>query len=676
MKKTLIIAEKPSVARDIAKALNVPYQMENDHFVISHCIGHLVQLNYDAPREAQLPILPTAFNLSVIDQTKDQFKILANLMARDDIECVVNACDAGREGELIFRLVYDKVVCNKPIERMWLQSMTPEAIRSAFHRRKPGAEYESLYDAARSRSEADWLYGINGSRAVKSAVGRVMTPTLAMVVNRYEANKQFKSSTYYEVVGNFRLIAGSYQGRLLADDEVVKFDSKEAAEAKLDSITLSNPCRIEDIVERKKTLPPVLFHLTALQQEANRRYGFSANQTLKITQALYETHKAVTYPRTDANALPSDYLETATEVMTQLAKKYQTAATVVAEQWITSNPRIFNDSKISDHFAIIPTGKLPVDLSADEELIYDLILKRFIAIFYPAAEHDHTERITYVGNERFKTTGKQLVEPGWLFVYGNQEDVDDSEASPSIVAAEDGEAATLIKLELKEGKTKPPALYTEATLLKAMETAGKEIDDEALAESLKGKGIGTPATRASIIEKLKYKGKFGAYVETNKKSLVPTERGLKLIHHLRESAPSLISPELTGEWEYKLNQVEEGSLSRREFMAQIEQAVSELVSSVPSVEPIRSESLAIGQCPVCNQSELVERKFSYMCSDDSCGFKINKAIAGHKMTKADITAILTNGKTKKIDSFISKADKPFSAMLVLDKEGKTLKFEF
>ena len=670
--KTLIIAEKPSVARDIAAALGLGKAMENDTLVISNCIGHLVQITYPLDQNQALPILPKEFDLKIIDAVKEQFNKLASLIKRNDITTIINACDAGREGELIFRLVYEKVKSNKPIERMWLQSMTPEAIKAAYTGRKPGIQYQSLYDAARSRSEADWLYGINGSRAVKNAVGRVMTPTLAMVVDRYEANANFKPETYYEIMADFRIVSGTYQGKLIRDNNDVRCSSKEQAQALIKQLQTPDPCKIEETKELKKKLPPLLFHLTGLQQEANRKFGYSAANTLAITQALYEKHKVVTYPRTDSNALPSDYLDTAQQTMQGLVSIYPTASIVLDNSWLQLDKRIFNDAMISDHFAIVPTGKIPNSLTEHEQNIYDLIVKRFIAIFYPAVEYEHTSRLTHVGQEKFKTTGNVLMQPGWLAVYGGVDDSDDGKTQ-SLAPAAPGETARLLELSIKRGKTKPPALYNEATLLKAMETAGKEIDNEELAQALKGKGIGTPATRAAIIEKLKQAGKTEPYLQLVKKSLVPTERGLKLIYYLRQTAPSIISPELTGEWEYKLGMVERGQLTRSNFMIEINQAVYDLVNTLPKQNPNSVIAKSVGQCPACKQADLVDRKFSFMCE---CGFKINKEISGHTLKDKDIEELISTGKTRKIQTFKSKAGKDFAAVLSVDTENKKIVFNW
>ncbi|WP_113062662.1 DNA topoisomerase [Oligella urethralis] len=679
MMKKLIIAEKPSVARDIAEALGVGSRLENDTLVISNCIGHLVTLSYPTDSNTTLPILPDKFSLDLIPGTKDQFKKLSSLIQRNDISTIINACDAGREGELIFRLVYDKVGVKKPIERMWLQSMTPDAIRQAYRDRKEGVIYESLYDAAKSRSEADWLVGINGSRAVKSAVGRVMTPTLAMVVNRYEENKNFKVSTFYEIVADFNVSAGQYTAKLIKDKEPLRFNTLDEATALANELSGHNPWHIEEFKEIKKKLAPTLFDLTSLQQEANRKFGYAAAKTLTITQALYENHKAVTYPRTDANVLPSDYVITAEQALEALEQRYPIARKAIENNWVQinhANKRIFNDAKISDHFAIIPTGHLPSDLDEDEQNIYDLIVKRFIAIFYPPAEYNHTKRLTSFDTYRFSTTGNVLITSGWLEVFdyeSDNEDVNDEDKEEKLVPIQDNESAKLINVQPKEGKTTPPPLYNEATLLKAMETAGKTIEDEAYADAIKSKGIGTPATRAGVIEKLKKKGKTEPYMVMSKKSLIPTERGIKLIHFLRDKTPHLISPELTGEWEFKLAQIERKEVNRSDFMKEIHTAVIEIVNAFSVAGKISTQRESIGVCPSCGENDLHDRKYSFMCD---CGFKINKEIAGYKLSKKDLSDIVSQGKTEKINAFKSKASKPFTASLVVDKQKNNLVFEF
>ncbi|CAM5186573.1 DNA topoisomerase III [Oligella ureolytica] len=477
--KTLIIAEKPSVARDIAAALGLS-GMESNEIVISHCIGHLVRLNVpEAVPSAPLPIIPNEFKLVVIDKVKEQYKKLETLMKRNDISTIVNACDAGREGELIFRLVYNKANCKKPIERMWLQSMTKQAIQTAWQSRQSGNKYDALYDAAISRSEADWLYGINGSRSVKSAIGRVMTPTLAMITNRFLDNKNFVPKTFYQIIGTFKVKNGTYEGKMQANEDVdLKLDNKADAEAIIAAFADCEVQSVDEVTTPQRKLPPMLFHLTSLQQVANKQYGLSASETLQIAQALYEKHKVITYPRTDADALPTDYVDTVKTTLSQLSKITTHAKTPITENWINGNSRVFNDAKISDHFAIVPTGTIPNELTQNEQIIYDLIVKRFIAVFYPAAEYLQTVRHTTLREGFFKSTGRILKSSGWLAVYGGTDEEEDNE--PKLPLLMENEKPVKESIRIHEGQTKPPALFTEATLLKAMEMAGKEIDDEDL----------------------------------------------------------------------------------------------------------------------------------------------------------------------------------------------------
>ncbi|WP_038369398.1 DNA topoisomerase [Brackiella oedipodis] len=674
---TLIIAEKPSVARDLAKVLS----KDHPELLFDNCIGHLVQVSYPTEPNQTLPIIPKAFELTVLERTKEQFKKLKALFNRKDIDLIINACDAGREGELIFRLVYEKAQCTKPTKRLWLQSMTPDAIKDAFNQLKDASAYDNLSDAARSRTEADWLFGINGSRAVKSAIGRVMTPTLAMVVRRYQDNKNFTSVPFWEIVGQFKTSHGLYEGKLVTSSEdrkERKFNSQHQAQAVLDQI----PRTVEtamDAIELEKKYPRPLFSLTALQQYANKKFGYSAAKTLQLTQALYEKHRAVTYPRTDATALPTDYVEKVKTTLESLSANYPSAKDIELNLVSVSNKRVFNDKKITDHFAIIPTAEPPKDLTSEEKNIYEAISLRFIAAFYPEAHYVKTTRWTQISAEYlFKSTGKTLEQPGWLQVYNGvdeEDDKEDSEKKTNSLAPLDNPQPSLEALSLSKGQSKPPALYTEATLLKAMENAGKDIENEELAEQLKGKGLGTPATRAAIIEKLKDKGKHPqAYMTLQKKALIPTERGIALIDYLQGAAPDFISPEMTGHLEYELSRVEKGEKSRADYMREIEQYVFDLIRLIQAKpRQVPQKTATLGKCPVCAQQDMVNRKFSFMCD---CGFKINKEIAHHQLTDKEVKAIIEKGKSPKITTFKSKAGKPFSAILVLDKEAKNLQFKF
>jgi DNA topoisomerase-3 len=425
MGKTLIIAEKPSVAKDIAAVLSVSRSgeyYENNEFIISNCIGHLVEINVpeSESRNAPHPIIPEVFGLKEIPDTKKQFKLIKSLMHRSDVSCVVNACDAGREGELIFRLSYELAGCNKPMQRMWLQSMTKAGIKGAWDGRKPGKDFDNLADAAKSRSEADWLVGINASRTYRTAIGRVMTPTLALVVNRFIVNRDFVPTDYYEVMATIGLQAGDFDAKwqpvgALAGKPVENIAIAEAVVAKCKGKT---PSSVSDESKPQKKAPPFLFDLTSLQREANKRFRMSAQKTLNIAQALYEKHKATSYPRTDSQRLPEDYVGKCVSVLSALSKSRPLAQKPVDNQWVRPNKRIFDDSKISDHFAIIPTGVIPDGLSGDEKKVYDLIVDRFISIFYPDAEYMTTVRTTVIEGEIFRATGSVLLKEGWLEVVG------------------------------------------------------------------------------------------------------------------------------------------------------------------------------------------------------------------------------------------------------------------
>ena len=594
MGKILIIAEKPSVAGDISKALGKfekhADHYENDQYVISSAVGHLLTIavpeQFEVKRGkwtfAHLPVIPPHFDLLPIEKNEARLKVLVKLIKRKDVTTLVNACDAGREGELIFRYIVQYAKAKQPIQRLWLQSMTPAAIRDGFAHLRTDSEMIPLADAATCRSESDWLIGINGTRAMTAfnsktggfhltTVGRVQTPTLAILVEREEKIKKFISRNYWEIHGTFGAEAGEYAGRWL--DE--KFEKKEGddqlkqervwdvafAEA-IKAKCLGKPGIVTEESKPTTSMSPQLYDLTTLQREANGRFGFSAKNTLGLAQALYEKHKVLTYPRTDSRALPEDYLETVKATMAMLADtNYRTPAeTILKNGWVRPNKRIFNNAKVSDHFAIIPTLVAPKHLSEPEQKLYDLVTKRFLAIFYPAAEFLVTTRITRVESEPFKSEGKVMVNAGWLAVYGKE--AAESDDTPSLVPVKANETVKTEKVEVEANVTKPPARYSEATLLGAMEGAGKLIDDEELREAMSDKGLGTPATRATIIEGLIWE----KYITRNGRELQPMAKAFSLITLLRGlEIPQLCSPELTGEWEFKLNLMARGKMKRDDW---------------------------------------------------------------------------------------------------------------
>jgi DNA topoisomerase-3 len=607
------------------------------------------------------------------------------------VDSLINACDAGREGELIFRNLVKLSGSNKPLQRLWLQSMTPQAIRTAFDQLRTDEELRPLADAAVSRSESDWLVGINSTRALtafnsrhvggfqKTTAGRVQTPTLAILVEREEKIRAFKSRTYWEVFGDFGVAAGTYKGRWF--DEAFKKGAEEDTraeriweQARAEAIKKKCDGKTGTVTEEKKPqtqIPPQLYDLTTLQREANSRFGLPANRTLQIAQALYEKHKALTYPRTDSRYLPEDYIPTTKNVMGSFAdpslSKHATKA--LQNGWVHPNKRIFNNAKVSDHFAIVPTGVVPQGLDEIQAKVYDMVARRFIAVFFPQAEFEITTRITTVEAEKFKTEGKIIVKPGWLEGYGREMQTD----GESLVPIAAGEIASVEGIEIKESETKPPARFNEATLLSAMEGAGKMVDDEELRDAMREKGLGTPATRAAIIEGLIYEG----YVERKARDLIATSKGISLITLLRNvRAETLCKPEMTGEWEFKLKQMERGQLSRVDFMHQIRGLTREIVEKVKGFgeKPIEGEFTTLDLvCPQCGGGPYKEDYRTYTCA--SCGLRVWKSMAGREFEPDEVRELLTAGRVGPLDGFRSKMGRAFSAVVKLGKENKP-EFEF
>jgi DNA topoisomerase-3 len=603
--KSLVIAEKPSVAADLARVLGkVPKtgeHYENDEWVISSAVGHVVELEmpedidkkkYGFWRLEMLPIIPEKFGLKPIAASKDRFTQLKKLLARKDVDQVINACDAGREGELIFTYLYQLTKAKLPVKRAWMQTMTPGGILTAFKNLRDGAQMAGLADAARCRSESDWLIGINGTRALTkrmfgsragnvASVGRVQTPTLAIVYAREQEIRNFKPRAYWRITATFEITKGRYEGvyqrtnfKKAENDDHDRIDriwEKAFAEAVLAACQGHPPASVSEEKKASSQAAPRLYDLTTLQREANNRYGFPARRTLQIAQALYERHKMITYPRTDSRALPEDYIPTCREALDHLSGSLAPhAKKVLSEGWLRPNKRIFNNAQISDHFAIIPTAHEAMHLDESEAKVFDMIARRFVAVFYPSAEFDITTRLSIIKEHTFKTEGKVLTFPGWLAVYGKtmlDDDSPDSKALPALDAA-DGQPpkAKTIEANLHAETTKPPPRYTEATLLSAMEGAGKLVDDEELAEAMKERGLGTPATRADTIDGLINQ----KYMERAQRELMPTPKAESLLQFLTAvKADALTTPDMTGEWEYKLRQMEQGKFPRDKFMAEI-----------------------------------------------------------------------------------------------------------
>ncbi len=705
MGKTLIIAEKPSVASDIAKALGGFKKQEDfyesDHFVLSSAVGHLLELVVPPGVEpargkwsfAHLPVIPPHFDLAPIEKTHSRLRLLAKLAKRKDVVALINACDAGREGELIFRNIVRHTGARQPIQRLWLQSMTPSAIREGFSHLREDHEMLPLADAAVSRSEADWLVGINGTRAMtafnsksggffKTTVGRVQTPTLAIVVEREQKIRNFVPRDYWEVIGTFQAEAGEYTGKWF-DEKFVRPDKDGDPDLKPERLweparaevirakCLGKPGAVTEESKPSTQLSPLLYDLTSLQREANSRFGFSASATLKLAQTLYERHKVLTYPRTDSRALPEDYQGTVRNTLKMLSHTAYGpfAGTILQNDWVKPNKRIFNNAKVSDHFAIIPTTESPRNLSEAEQKLYDMVTKRFLAVFYPAAEFLETTRITRVEGEPFKSVGKVLVNPGWLAVYGREAQAEDT---PTLAPVRPNEQVKTSAVEVKQSQTKPPPRYTEATLLSAMEGAGKLVEDEELREAMSEKGLGTPATRASIIEGLIAE----QYLLRQGRELQPTAKAFSLMELLNGlGVAELTKPELTGNWEFELRQVQRRQKSRAEFMTGIAEMTRHIVERAKKFEhdTIPGDfGVLKTPCPKCG-GEVHERYKAFQCV--KCDFSVWKIISGRMFEDVEIEALIRDRQIGPLQGFRSKMGKPFAAVIKLNGENKT-EFDF
>ncbi len=692
--KTLIIAEKPSVAADLAKVLPGKFQkskthFEGDNYVISYAIGHLVSICY--PEEINpafqkwdmnnLPILPESFPLKGLDGTKSQLNALQKLIRRKDVTEIINACDAGREGELIFKYilkyVWNNSVARKSFKRLWLQSMTTDAIKKAFASLRENEEMLSLEDTALCRSESDWLIGINATRALTgfnsrrggfflTPCGRVQTPTLSLLVKRERARHEFVSRPYWNLLATFNFGSGKYEGKWIdtgftkdPGDPYKRSDrlwKAEDAEQIIDKCK-SKPAEVTEETKRATQSSPQLYDLTLLQREANSRFGFSAKNTLGIAQALYEKHKLLTYPRTDSKHLPEDYVDPVKKTVTvqrdwQLG---QFAGIALDKNYIKPNKKIFNNAKISDHHAIIPTNLLPGTLSEAEQKIYTMVVQRFLSVFFPSAVFLNTKRFSVVEKETFLTEGKVLVEAGWKAVYGT----DKSGGKDKILEQlPDGAKVLCQDIESQEHETAPPTRYNESTLLSAMENSDKLVDDDDLADAMKERGLGTPATRAAIIEKL-IKEK---YVVREGKDLTPTGKAFELLALLEAMKIDLLaSPEMTGEWEYKLNQILKGDFTREKFMAEIRSMTQHIIDQVKNFESqeVREEAPF---SPV-NGIRLFSSPTAYVSADES--ISIRKILGGRMLEDKDVIDLMEGKTIGPYSDFRSKKGKPFTASVKL-----------
>ena len=686
--KTLIIAEKPSVALDLVRVLgqksfkNEKTHYESDTTIVSHAIGHLVEIadpkeideKYKKWEMSTLPMLPKEFPLVATPATRGQLSALSKLIKRKDVTTIVNACDAGREGELIFFYILQYVLkgkfTGKTIKRLWMQSMTPAAIKEAFENMRDGAEMENLKAAALCRSEADWLIGMNGSRGLTAynssmggfqvtPCGRVQTPTLAIIVNREEERLQFVPQKFWTVEAEFDNDGSQYQGKWFVADGKEKqkqiFDEKKVKE-------ILKKCKGKTGTVEETSAPSLqkcgpLYDLTTLQREANNRFGFSAKTTLSIAQALYERHKATTYPRTDSRCLPEDYVAPVKATLGKIEGPLSKfAETALKNNWVVKTPKVFDNSKISDHFAIIPTGVMPTGLTEAEQKVFTMICQRFIAVFFPPAKYENTTRVTTVEGETFLTEGKVLIDPGFKAVYGKDSDEE------SNIPALKGKSAKTVALEEKEDFTKPPAHYTESTLLSMMESAGKLVEDEELRDAMKERGLGTPATRAAIIEKLV----SDKYVVRDGKDMIPTAKAFDLIKVLKAmDIEALTSPELTGNWEYKMEQIEKGKETREKFMEGIVDMTRTMVKNIKGFK----EESTTGEAPFSpvNGKKVFETVSRYTTED---GIVIRKMIGGKRLTPEEITELLTNRKIGPLTGFRSKRGAEFSAVVIINDENK------
>jgi DNA topoisomerase-3 len=705
MPKTLVIAEKPSVGRDLARVLPGPFAkhegyLEGPEHVLSWAVGHLVQLaepdEYDAKfkkwRMADLPIIPDKFKLVVRDErSKKQMSVVTQLLRRDDVEQVINACDAGREGELIFAYLYEKAGSKKPVQRLWLSSMTKAAMERAFSELRPASEFAQLEAAARSRSESDWIVGMNATRAATIrlrssfdgavSLGRVQTPTLAILTRREEEIRAFVPEPYWLVDALFaadgeRLYEGRYH-----DGARPRLATAEQADAIVAAVRGQTGEITQLETKERRERPPLLYDLTSLQREANSRFGFTARRTLAAAQRCYEEHKVLTYPRTNSRYLTSDMIGELKPIAGHVGaagRDYQQAAVYVQGLDVLPLGRVVADDRVGDHHAIIPTNSTHnLDkLSDDDRRIYDLVARRFLAVFHPEAVFENTKVETTVAGHVFRTHGKVLLVPGWRGVYGElagggetAEDDDEGrdQQLPKLAQGEDVETRDVSSAE-KE--TKPPRRYSDASLLAAMETAGKLVDDEELREAMKESGIGTPATRASIIERLIDVG----YVERDGRAHVATEKGLNVIRLLGEHP--LTSPSLTGDWEQRLGKIERGEEPRKRFMADIagfaESTVHELDAKLKDVRIPRAN---LGPCPICGH-DIVENRKGFSCwarEDPGCGFVIWKAKAGKTLPIAVAKELIATGRTAKpVTGFKGRSGRSFRARLALQQseEGK------
>lgn len=705
--KILVFAEKPSVGRDIARILGANNKgrgyLEGNGYFVTWGYGHLVSLGSPEAQNPSwkkwsletLPMLPEKWILNVIPSAKEQFEVAKQLMTREDVAEIVNAADAGREGELIFRLVYEHSGCAKPFKRLWISSMTDEAIKDGFADLRPGEKYDSLARAAEGRSRSDWLVGMNLTRAYTKkynemlTLGRVQTPTLAMLVARHLEINNFVSKDYWEVVVDFSDFSGIW-----FDPKAVEFPSRIDSLKQASNLAeklLGEDAKVHTVKKaKKKQPPPFLYDLTSLQRDANSKYGLTAAETLAALQNLYEKKKAVTYPRTDSKHLSGDIFPTIEKRLASLPHEYNQYLGYLRENRPKKEKRIFNDAKVSDHHAVIPTEKRVVDSShwpKQEQFVYDLVVKRFLAAFYPDHEYLSTQVVVKSSDEHFRASGKVVTEEGWRVLYAkktsaNENKADsnglDDDGDQSLPALKKGETRKIVKSDLLTKKTKPPSAYTESTLLQAMETAGKLVEDDELRDAMKDCGLGTPATRADIIEKLIRVG----YMERDKKKLIPTQKGLHLIS-LAE--PEIKSPELTGNWEKRLADIARGTDSETDFMKDISSFVVAVVSKIKRSRTVGSSSRAqpparipakkrptFGVCPACGKGEIIEGNRGFGCNRfrEGCSYVVWKEFQGKTLSQSAINLLIAGKPTRIMKGFLLEDGSEVAGKIAM-KQDKT-----
>ena len=681
---TCIIAEKPSVARDIARIVGATSKqegyMEGCGYVVTWAMGHLIALampeayGFSAYKAEDLPIRPNPFQLVVRQVRKDkeyisdpaalkQLKVIRSCF--DKADRIIVATDAGREGELIFRYIYQHLGCRKPFDRLWISSLTDKAIREGFSNLKPGSHYDNLYYSAKARSEADWLVGINASRALSIvrkggySLGRVQTPTLAMVCRRYIENRDFSSVPYWKLSALMEK-----EGVLLKAIGITDYESKASAQTALTTLRSQSRLKVESVARKvTHTSPPLLYDLTALQKDANRRQGFSADKTLSIAQSLYEK-KITTYPRTGSRYISEDIFE---EVSVLLRKIGKTLSNPL-------NRHSVDNAKVTDHHAIIPTGETPSGLSTDEITIYQMVVNRFVEAFSPDSEEERMQVRFTDGTNTFTWKACRQISLGWKAVQkdkateADKKEDSDEHILSSLPNLTEGEVLSLVNADITEHKTKPKPLYTEATLLSAMENAGKEVEDAESKKAMAECGIGTPATRANIIETLILRD----YIRRDKKAIIPTEKGLAVYEIVKDK--KIANAEMTGSWELALAAIEAGKMPSERFAQGINSYVGTICEELLLLSS-EQKSYPVYRCPKCGQQSVGIYAKVAKCRNEGCDFHIFREVCGIHLSEDNIRDLVSSGRTPILKGLTSKAGKKFNARLVLG-EDYTTSFEF